>query len=219
MRRMTVLVLLTVVAALPASAQWAGMPVWNSPKGGTGVKIMGDVGLPSNDAGGGTAFGGRASLGLSVLTLTAGVASYKPDNVTDRVTSFGGTAAFRVVGGALMPVNVNIIGGASTTKDVRVTPLTSADLTTIVAGAGASVSLPIPGFSIEPYLSITNRWNKFSGAGNTESDIGWTVGANVGLGMLGVHAAYDSQDRFGAGSAGVLGVGVHIGIGVPVPGL
>jgi hypothetical protein len=211
---MMVPMLLLVVAAVPASAQWLGMPVWNSPKGGTGVKVMGDVGLPSNDARGGTAFGGRASLGLSAITLTAGVSSWKPDGASESVTSLGGTAAVRVIGGALMPVNVNVIAGASTTSNFSV-GLTTADLTTIVAGAGASVSLPIPGFGVEPYLSVTNRWNKISGASSTESDIGWTVGANVGLGMLGLHVAFDSQDRFGTGSSGVLGLGAHVGIGIP----
>jgi hypothetical protein len=112
-------------------------------------------------------------------------------------------------------VNVNAIAGAGTAQDVPLGVLTTADITTIVAGGGVSVTLPVPGFSIEPYLSVTNRWNKYTGL-DTESDIGWTLGANVGLGLLGLHAAYDSQDRFGpAGTAGVLGVGVHIGFSVP----
>ncbi len=208
MRRTVVLLTVLGFVALPASAQWLGMPVWNSPKGGTGIVINGDVGLPSNDAGGGSAFGARGSVGISMLTLTAGVSSYKPDNATDRISSFGGTAAFRVIGGLLMPVNVNVIAGAGRASQSGV------DLTTIIAGAGASVGLPIPGFSIEPYLSVTNRWNKISGISGTESDIGWTLGANVTLGLLGVHLAYDSQDR-GGSSSGVLGLGAHVGLKVP----
>jgi len=214
MRRMFVLTMaLAAAAAAPAAAQFAGMPVWNSPKGGTGLTISGDYGKPSDDAGGGNAFGARAAVGFSRLTLTAGLSSFEPEGAPDRATSFAGTVALRLIGGALLPVNVNVIAGAGTAQDVPLSALTTADITTIVAGGGVSVTLPVPGFSIEPYLSVTNRWNKYTGL-DTESDIGWTLGANVGLGLLGLHAAYDSQKRFGT-TGGVLGVGAHIGFSVP----
>lgn len=214
MRRMFVLTMaLAAAAAAPAAAQFAGMPVWNSPKGGTGLTISGDYGKPSNDAGGGNAFGARAAVGFSRLTLTAGLSSFEFEGASSRTTSFAGTVALRLIGGALLPVNVNAIAGAGTAQDVPLGLLTTADITTIVAGGGVSVTLPVPGFSIEPYLSVTNRWNKYTGL-DTESDIGWTLGANVGLGLLGLHAAYDSQKRFGT-TGGVLGVGAHIGFSVP----
>ncbi len=54
----------TALLATPAAAQWLGMPVWNSPKGGTGVTISGDYGKPNATYGAGNAFGGRASVGL-----------------------------------------------------------------------------------------------------------------------------------------------------------
>lgn len=208
MRRMFVLTMaLAATAAAPVAAQLlAGMPAWNSPKGGSGVTISADYGMPSNDAGGGSAFGARASLGLGPFSVTAGYAGYKADGATDRLSSYGAGAAFRLLGGALNPLNVNLVGGVGTTGDTL-------DIKTYYAGAGASVSLPVPGFSIEPYISVTNRWNAATGL-NTESDIGWTLGANVGLGMLGLHAAYDSQD-FGGTTRGVLGIGAHISIGVP----
>ena len=217
MRRMFVLTMaLAAAAAAPAAAQFAGMPVWNSPKGGTGLTISGDYGKPSDDAGGGNAFGARAAVGFSRLTLTAGLSSVEPKDASDRSTSFAGTVALRLIGGALLPVNVNAIAGAGTAQDVPLDLLTTADITTIVAGGGVSVTLPVPGFSIEPYLSVTNRWNRVSvlGTSDTESDIGWTLGANVGLGMFGLHAAYDSQDRGGT-TGGILGVGAHIGFSVP----
>ena len=214
MRRTFVLTMaLAAAAAAPAAAQFAGMPVWNSPKGGTGLTINGDYGKPSDDAGGGNAFGARVAVGISRLTLTAGLSSFEFEGASDRSTSFAGTVALRLIGGALLPVNVNAIAGAGTAQDVPLGLLTTADITTIVAGGGVSVTLPVPGFSIEPYLSVTNRWNKYTGL-DTESDIGWTLGANVGLGLLGLHAAYDSQKRFGT-TGGVLGVGAHIGFSVP----
>src|SRR5207237_760956 len=83
----------------PAAAQWLGMPTWNSAKGGTGVTFYGDYGAPNDSAGKGHAFGGRAALGVGTITLTAGVASWKPGGQTARATSYGGPAAFRVIGG------------------------------------------------------------------------------------------------------------------------
>src|SRR2546428_10683234 len=67
-----------VLVAAPAAAQWTGMPVWNDPKGGTGITISGDYGKPNDNYRGGNAWGGRAALGVGTVTLTAGVATLKP---------------------------------------------------------------------------------------------------------------------------------------------
>src|SRR3989449_4718475 len=89
MRAMLTLGLAAVVAT-PAAAQWLGEPVWNSPKGGTGVTISGDYARPNTDYGSGNTWGGRASLGIGTLTFTAGVARWKPDLATEAFTSIGG---------------------------------------------------------------------------------------------------------------------------------
>ena len=107
MKRIMTVLALSVVAAAPAAAQLAGMPVWNSPKGGTGVTINGDLGMPNNNGGKGTAFGARATVGLANLSLTAGLASWKPSGASNSVTSVGGNAAFKIIGGSLIPLAVN----------------------------------------------------------------------------------------------------------------
>src|SRR2546430_12381639 len=104
---------LAACLATPAAAQWLGMPVWNSPKGGTGVTISGDYGKPNDANGGGTAWGGHASLGVGTLTFTAGVARWKPDAATEGFTSIGGNAAFRLIGGRLLPFSLNLHAGAA----------------------------------------------------------------------------------------------------------
>ena len=114
MKRSVMILALAAVAAVPASAQWAGMPVWNSPKGGTGITINGDYGHPNADGGKGSAFGARASIGLANLTLTAGVVRWKPETFNDAATGVGGQAAFRVIGGSLIPVSINPQFGAGT---------------------------------------------------------------------------------------------------------
>src|SRR6266446_10725671 len=101
-----------------AVAQWAGMPVWNNPKGGTGVTIDGDLGLPNSNGGKGTAFGARATLGIANISLTAGLSSWKPSGAASSTTSVGGTAQFKVIGGSLIPVAVNFQLGAGTSSAV-----------------------------------------------------------------------------------------------------
>ena len=153
MKRVTLVAGLLAMAAAPAAAQLAGMPVWNSPKGGSGITISGDYGSPNNDAGGGNAFGARGTLGLANLAITVGLSSYKADAAADAATSLGGNATFRVIGGSLLPVAINLqVGGSRTTQTG------SADVTGIIAGGGISAAVPTPGVSVEPYLSVTNRW-------------------------------------------------------------
>lgn len=210
MKRVILVVALIAGAAAPAVAQFFGMPVWNSPKGGTGIEISGDYGKPNADYGKGSAFGARGTVGLGSLSITAGLASYKPQGASNSATSLGGTAAFRVIGGSLLPVNVNLLAGGA-----RTTASGSTYLTTLVAGGGVSVSLPTPGLSIEPYVSLTNRWRKFSRASSYDANFGWTIGANLGLGMLGFHVAYDSENFGGGQTGGIIGLGAHVSLHAP----
>src|SRR2546428_616013 len=83
-----------VLLATPAAAQWLGQPVWNSPKGGTGLPISGGYALPNAEFGKGNAWGGRAALGLGTLTVTAGATTWKPDAAAESFTSIGGNADF-----------------------------------------------------------------------------------------------------------------------------
>ena len=211
MRRIMTVLALAAFAAPPVAAQWVGMPVWNSPKGGTGITINGDIGMPNSDLGKGTAFGARGSLGLANLMLTAGVSSWKPDGAAESFTSLGGNAGFRVIGGSLLPIAINLQVGAATIGSANTLP----SQTRLTAGGGIAVSVPTPGISIEPYLSITNRWSKASGISGTESNVGWTLGANANLGMLGFHLAYDSESRGGA-TGGIFGFGMHVALKAPI---
>jgi len=210
MKRLLTIAGLTVLCAAPATAQFLGMPVWNSPKGGTGITISGDMGLPSAAAGKGTAFGGRATLGFANIAITAGVSTWTPEAANEAISSFGGGAAFRVIGGSLMPVAINLIVGAARSSETAINPTT----TNIVAGAGVSAGLPTPGISIEPYVSLTNRWAAASGF-DTDSRFGVTFGANLGFGLFGVHLAYDTASKNGS-SASVFGVGAHVSLRAPM---
>jgi len=211
MKRIMMVLALAAVAAAPASAQWLGMPVWNSPKGGTGVTINGDLAMPNADWGKGTAFGARGSLGLANLQLTAGLSSWKPDGAPESYTSVGGNAAFRIIGGSLLPIALNLQVGAATIGAAN----GSASQTRLTAGGGVAVSVPTPGISIEPYLSLTNRWYKESGLSGTTSNFGWTLGANANFGMFGVHVAYDSESNSGT-TGSIFAIGAHIALKAPI---
>src|SRR2546427_8860189 len=93
-----------VLVAAPAAAQWTGMPVWNDPKGGTGITISGDYGKPNDNYRGGNAWGGRAALGVGTVTLTAGVATYKPEGSRDAPTPVRGQGALPASRGTPLPL-------------------------------------------------------------------------------------------------------------------
>jgi opacity protein-like surface antigen len=211
MKRTLTILALAAFAAAPVAAQLAGMPVWNNPKGGTGVTISGDLGIPNADYGKGTAFGARGEIGLGNLNIGAGLSSWKPNGATSSLTSLGATAGFRVIGGSLLPVAINLQGGAG-----RASRSSGPSLTTFLFGAGISVNVPTPGLSIEPYLSISNRWHKVQNVAGTQSNIGWVLGANVGLGMMGLHIAYDSEKDDLGFNNGVLGIGLHFSLKAPI---
>jgi hypothetical protein len=211
MKRIMMVLALAAVAAAPAAAQWLGMPVWNSPKGGTGITINGDLAMPNADLGKGTAFGARASLGLANLQITAGLASWKPDGAPESFTSVGGNAAFRIIGGSLLPIALNLQVGAATIGAAN----GNASTVRVTAGGGVAVSVPTPGISIEPYLSLTNRWYKESGIPGTPSNMGWTLGANANFGMFGVHVAYDSESNSGT-TGSIFAIGAHIALKAPI---
>jgi hypothetical protein len=208
--RAVVLLGLTALVAAPAAAQWAGEPVWNSPNAGTGVTISGDYGHPNADYGKGNTWGGRAAIGVGTLTLTAGVASWKPDGAAKSITSIGGNAAFRLIGGSLLPVAVNLQVGGARSDSTAYGPAA----TRVTGAVGLSVPLPTPGFSIEPYFSPGIRYTNVSGGTNT-TKFGYVFGANVSLGVLGAHIAYDSE-KVSGGNRGVLGIGLHAGIHLPL---
>src|SRR5437899_10239166 len=176
MKRMATIAALIAFGATPAVAQWAGMPVWNNPKGGTGVTIDGDLGFPNTNGGKGTAYGARATVGFANISLTAGLANWKPDGYSSSTTSVGGTAQFKVIGGSLIPVAMNFQIGAGTASAVTSGTVTQRKITVVVAGAGISVNVPTPGLSIEPDLPPAGRRTNASGL-NTESHLRWTIGA------------------------------------------
>ena len=216
MKRAVLALAFIALLASPVAGQWLGVPVWNSPGAGSGVTISGDWGRPDSTYGStygkGNAFGGRASLGIGTLTVTAGIESYKPQGAPSSVTSIGGNIAMRFIGGSLIPLSVNLQGGAAHNDSSSAAPAAPRG----IGAVGVAVSLPTPGVSIEPYLSPGIRYTKVSGATSGNTNFGYAVGANLTFGTFGLHIAYDNEHRTGGGSASVFGLGAHVSLRMPL---
>lgn len=211
-RAAVVLGLIAFVAAPAAAQQWLGLPNWNTPKGGTGLTISADYGRPNEDGGKGNAFAGRAALGLGTVTVTAGVSAWKPDGFNESIVTYGGTVGFRLIGGSLLPIALNLQGGASRSAEVAADSFPA--ITTVTGSVGISVPLPTPGLSIEPWFSPGIRY--YNASGFDDTNFGFAIGANVGFGMMGVHLAYDYENLGGGASQGIFGVGAHLAIKLPM---
>jgi hypothetical protein len=200
-----------VAATSPArtAAQLPGMPVWNSPRSGTGVFIAGDVGIPDSSLGKGTTIAGRAALGLSALTLSATVGVRNPSGAGSSVTEYGGTAAYRLIGGSLIPISINLQGGFASWSD-------SVTSTRGTAAIGLAIDLPIPGISFEPWVAPGLRVNHRGASGplssETNTEFGVAGGLTFGLGLIGLHGAVDYEKLPGGGHTTTLGVGLHVDI-------
>lgn len=185
-----------------AAAQLAGMPVWNSPRSGTGLTFAADYGSPDSSGGGGSTYAGRVVFGMSVLTLSAMVGTRDADGAAGSVTEWGGTGALRLIGGSLMPVSMNLQGGFATFSQASVT-------TTRWTGAlGFAVDIPAPGVSVEPWIAPGFRVTH--AASTTDTQFGVAGGLTIGFGMLGIHAAMDYESLASGGHTTTLGIGAQL---------
>ena len=242
----------TVVAfglvAGPALAQLSTQPVYFSPKHGTGLTIAGDFGAGlSDDAKFAVpaletpiAYGGRATLGLPMFSITAGVAIVDPGGSADTEVSFGGNVAVNVFNPPLAPVAISLQAGVGYTK---FGDATAAELKflNIPIGVALAISVPSPAATIEPWIApriqlLRSEFSLFGVSGGTETQFGFGVsgGLNITLPMgLGFHVAADwvslseKTDNTGAivraeSQPLHIGGGVHYKIAIPslgVPGM
>jgi hypothetical protein len=227
-----------VLAAQPVSAQLVGLPVYFSPKGGTGIMLAGDFGrVSSNKLDGNsspvhpTSLGGRATLGLPLVTLGVGVSVYDPKVTTqESEIQYAGSAAFKVFGGPLVPLAVSLQAGAGYLSVGS--GVFAVKMVNVPIGLGAALNIPTPGASLEPWVAarVHIRSTSSGGASITQTGTGLSGGLTLGFPMgLGLHVAAD-WSKFGAKTSGpfslddhamlTVGVGVHYSIRLPgLPGV
>ena len=219
-----------------ATAQLNSIPVYFSPKGGTGLMVAADIGRGMNDdSGENTAFGARAALGIGSFTLGGGIASANPLVETERQTElqYMANAALRVFGGGLLPISVSFQVGVGVLKVDGGTGGNDSTVVTVPLGVGVGFSLPTPGFNVEPWIAPRYTINKNeieSLPSFNQGGLGLSAGVNIGFIMgLGLHVAADWQSlpekitpSFSAleTSPFVLGVGAHYTFRIPgLPGI
>lgn len=209
----------SVAVAAPASAQVAGLPVFNSGVG-TGIGINADAGFPNADAGKGHTYGLTGSVGLGPLGITATVASNKPDGGTSD-TWLGATANMKLFGGPLIPITVNAQVGAGYASDIQGG---GGKQLNVPFGLGIVANIPSPALSIKPWVAPRMEYFRFENGGttSTQTKFGVSAGVNLGLAMgLQVRLAYDTikldNPLGGTLSASTFSVGV--GYAIHVPGL
>ena len=217
--------LLLAMVAQPATAQLNSMPVLYSPKGGTGFTLYGDFGKGMNDESGkNTAFGARAVLGISAISLGVGVGTVNADfgGVDENSFQWMGMAAFRILGGGVLPAALSVQAGYG-----RLAPNDTTAEVNIPVGVGVSVSAPIPGFTLElwgaPRFNV--RRVTVNDATETQTGFGLSAGINVGFSIgLGGYVAMDwvsLSDESGGDfpligrSPAILGVGLSFNIKLP----
>jgi opacity protein-like surface antigen len=183
-------ILAGLMNAAPASAQLDGIPVYFNPKGGTGFTLAGDYGRGINDdSGKRNAVAGRVVLGVSAFSLGAGVGRVSGE------TSFQGTAAIRVFGGAFVPVAVSIQAGLGYSQ-----PGDGATETTVYnvpIGIGFGLNIPTPGFLFEPWVAPRFSLSRVEANGQSENQTGFGLSGGVTIGFamgLALHAALDWAD-------------------------
>ena len=206
--------------AVPASAQVAGLPVFNSGIN-SGITLNADLGLPNQDAGKGKTWAGTGSIGAGPLGFSATIASYKPEGGTSQ-TWVGGTANLKLFGGPLIPVSINGQIGAGYGVQKAGGPYSSdLKMVNIPVGIGIAVNVPTPGLSIKPWIAPRMQYMRTSGAlDNHSTKFGISAGVNLGLvGGLQARVAYDYM-KVGALKPATLSVGLGYNFNVPVvPGI
>jgi opacity protein-like surface antigen len=214
-----------------AAAQLNSLPVFVSPKGGTGLTLAVDYGRGLNDASGqNTAWAARATIGLTALTVGAGIGTVNPQvsfSDRDAELQYMGNAALRIFGGPLVPVAVNIHAGlgflqreVGTGVDRRVY--------NVPVGVAAALNVPTPGFSIEPWIAPRFQVTRHEQGGDSDHQTGFGLSAGVNVGFangLGIHGAVDWTDLGAASlvspgdiadvSPAVLGIGLQYGFRLP----
>jgi hypothetical protein len=197
---------LLVLPAL-ASAQVRGLPVVNN-GAASGVGIGAEIGLPNDEAGGGTTLGASAGLGMGPLGLTAAVSRSTPDNGAT-VWSQGAALSLRLFGGPLVPFRVTLQGGAAIWDEGAIDGLH------VPLSVGFAATIPNPLFAIRPWIApridlVRTELNGVSDG--TVSEFGISGGIELGfITGLAIRVAYDRILTDDSPSILSFGVGFALG--------
>ena len=200
-------------------AQLPGIPVYNTvvPAGFT---IAADVAFPSSSTHLGTSFAGTGAYGTGPFgfTLSIGATSIEADTISLTQATIGGTVNWKVFGGPLIPLAVNlqagvaywefgdpdsnfVAGGTEKIENFRV-PL----------GVSFVLTIPTPGMAIKPWIAPRMDYRRTTLSGGLSSDateFAFSIGLDLAfLNGLGARAAYDWLKSDGT-TQSIFGVGLN----------
>jgi hypothetical protein len=215
MRLLRVLLLMSLLGsavAVPGAAQVTGLPVHNSGIS-SGLSIGGEIGFPNAAYGKGTAFGGRAALGLGPFGVSALVSSYNPKGPGGSQTGLGGYLNLKIFGGPLIPLSVTLQGGAEYVKN------TGIKLLHAPIGIGIALKIPNPALAIKPWIAPRVDVSRVSGSGlstKTTTKFGISGGIDFSLlGGLGFGLAYDRYSPGNGVHPTVMSAGLNYTLKIP----
>ena len=191
-------------ATAPAAAQVLGLPVVNN-GAATGLSVGAEVGFANAEYfGGGTAIGGRASIGLGFFGVSAAISHFSPKG-GNGTWAPGASATLRLLGGPLVPFRITMQAGAS-----RWT-LAGTDYVHVPLSIGLAATIPNPAIAIKPWIAprIDYLHSSVTGIINP-SDFHFGISGGVDVSLLSglaIRAAYD-QVSSGGSHPGIFSLGL-----------
>jgi hypothetical protein len=186
-------------------AQLPGIPVYNTPVA-SGFTVGGDVAFPSNSTGLGTSYAITGAFGTGLFGFTGSIGGTKVEAISKTQVTVGGTANWKMFGGPLIPLAVNLQAGvaywegASDSKNLRVP-----------VGVSAMLTIPTPGMAIKPWIAprVDFLQVKLGGTTSDRTEFAFSIGLDVAfLSGLGARAAYDWM-RVDDSTLSTIGVGLN----------
>ncbi len=203
--------LLGLVSVSRLAAQVTGLAVHQGGVAG-GLTIGGEVGFPDQDYGEGTAYGGRASLGIGPLGISAVVSRWDPDQPgAGAETGLGGYLGLKVFGGPLIPLSASLQGGVEYVDR-------AGTILHFPVGLGLALKIPNPALAIKPWVAPRLDVVRVEAGGTTDTETHFGLSGGVDLSLLGGFGFGASYDRVFAGDGdhpSVLSVGAHYTIKIP----
>ena len=225
MKRLMVVVAAVALAVFAGAgtvrAQLPGIPVYNTvvPAGFT---IGADVAFPSSSTHLKTSFAAIGAYGTGPFgfTLSIGGTIVETDTTDLPQAAIGGTVNWKVFGGPLIPLAVNLQAGVAYWEigdpsppivPPGTTPGEKIENIRVPVGVSFVLTIPTPGMAIKPWIAprVDYRHTTLAGLSRDKTDFAFSIGLDLAfLNGLGVHAAYDWRKSDGS-TLSTIGVGLN----------
>jgi len=215
MKRLIIVVaavaLAVFVGAGSARAQLPGIPVYNTPVS-SGFTIAADIGFPNDATGLGTSYAITGAFGTGLFGFTGSIGGTKVEAINKTQVTVGGTANWKIFGGPLIPLAVNLQAGVAYWEGA----LDSKNLH-VPVGVSAMLTIPTPGMAIKPWIAPRVDFSQVKVGGVTSDQTEFAISLGLDLAFLsglGVRAAYDWV-RVEGTTLSTVGVGLNYALKTP----